>query len=55
MYRVAWFRSALNQLTAVWLASDSSLREEITGATHELDRELRIDPLSIGESRTEKS
>lgn len=53
MYRVQWVKSALDELTVGWTNADSTLREAITSAVHELDEHLRTDPLAQGESRPE--
>ena len=55
MFRVQWLQSALTQLSAIWVEADPPLRARITQATHEVDRELRTDPLNLGESRSESS
>ncbi len=53
MYEVRWVRSALDDLTTLWLEEDSSGREAITAATHAMDQLLRSRPTTAGESRTE--
>jgi hypothetical protein len=55
VYRVQWLQSAMDRLSAIWIDADASLRATITQATHEIDRELRTDPVNLGESRSEKS
>jgi hypothetical protein len=51
MFRVRWQDTALNELAALWLAADSLLRQRITAATSEIDRQLQTDPLKPSESR----
>ena len=51
MFTVSWKKSALNELIALWVAADSEQRKAITEATNEIDRELKSDPRSKGESR----
>lgn len=51
MYSVRWVRSALDQLSALWLSADSAQRERITSATSEVDEQLRRNPEGVGESR----
>ena len=46
-----WEREALNELTALWVGSDSAQRRSITAATHSVDEGLRRDPWSLSESR----
>lgn len=46
-----WEREALNELTTIWVGSDSAQRREITAATHSVDESLRRDPWSASESR----
>jgi hypothetical protein len=55
VYRVEWLQSALNQLSEIWVNSDPSARAKVTQSTNEIDRELQTDPVSLGESRSEKS
>ena len=55
MYRVQWLQSAMDRLSAIWVEAHASLRARITQATNEIDRELRMDPVNLGESRSEKS
>ena len=49
-WTVGWSPFALNQLAELWLAASD--REAITQAVDEIDRQLRLDPLTQGESRT---
>lgn len=51
MYRVDWLQTALDQLAALWTPADSVLRQAITAASHEIDRQLQIDPYIRSESR----
>ena len=51
MYTVHWSKTALDELTELWLAADSSQRERITSVIESTDRQLSIDPLAVGESR----
>lgn len=51
MFRVRWKQSALDELTALWMAADSEGRREITAAAHRIDQLLQGDPEDQGESR----
>jgi hypothetical protein len=51
MFRVRWERRALDELTDLWTQADSALRQDITAASHTIDRRLARDPLNEGESR----
>jgi hypothetical protein len=51
IYMVIWLPRALNQLTSFWLKSDSKVRKAITKAAHQIDEELKANPLETGESR----
>jgi len=53
MFEVEWLRSAFDELTALWAASDPAEREAMAAAIQRLDPQLRSDPLSLGESRPE--
>lgn len=53
MFRVQWDQTAVDELTAVWMAADSASRQRITACAHAIDQELRIDPHEKGESRPE--
>jgi len=55
VFRVEWLQSALARLSTIWINADPGLRAQITQATHEIDRQLRTDPLNLGESRSERS
>jgi hypothetical protein len=52
MFRVEWLESALDELTTVWMQAESSLRPAITAATHQIDQQLRADPIGCSESRS---
>lgn len=51
MFQVRWERSALDELTTLWLGANSAMRAAITAATHALDEHLQTDPLHDSESR----
>jgi hypothetical protein len=51
MYRVDWLQTALDQLAAIWTSADSTLRQAITAASHQIDQQLQADPISPSESR----
>ena len=51
MHSVHWVRGALDDLTTIWLQSDSALRTKITSSVHQIDKRLHVDPTSQGESR----
>lgn len=53
MFRLEWLQTALNQLMTIWMQADSALRQAITAATHEIDRQLQTDPYAKSESRPE--
>jgi hypothetical protein len=53
MYVVDWLRTALDELTVLWLQADAAARQSITAASHEIDQRLAKDPLAEGESREE--
>jgi hypothetical protein len=42
-------------LSEIWVEAASSLRARITETVREIDRELRRDPVTVGESRSERS
>jgi hypothetical protein len=52
-YVVRWQPDALNDLATVWLSASSSDRAAITAAALEIERTLRFDAESKGESRSE--
>lgn len=51
MFTVRWKKSAVTELTAIWVEADSVGRQAITQAVHHLEQRLRVDPHSQGESR----
>ncbi len=51
MPQVVWLQDALNDLAEIWNQGDSALRREVTTAANAVDRLLRRDPFSLGESR----
>ena len=51
MFRVRWQKSALDELTDLWMRSSAALRQTITAAQHNLDAKLGTDPLKDSESR----
>jgi hypothetical protein len=51
MYRVVWRRSALDEMAALWIDADTTLRESITLAAAEIDSLLADSPNEVGESR----
>ena len=53
MFRVEWVQSAHDELTAIWVQADSTLRPAITAAANHIDLLLRADPFSDSESRPE--
>jgi hypothetical protein len=53
MYTVQWLQTALDELTELWVQADSSSRQAITAATHQIDRQLTADPSDAGESRAD--
>jgi plasmid stabilization system protein ParE len=50
-YHVRWSRAALDRLTELWTQANSTLRQAITSATHQLDTLLQRDAATVGESR----
>ena len=48
-YTVTWTPSAEDDLAAVWVASPD--RKAVTRVAHEIEHQLRYQPLRIGESR----
>ena len=52
MYTVRWKRTALDQLTELWL--DAADRKRINAAVDEIDRLLAADPHEAGESRSDE-
>jgi hypothetical protein len=53
MFRVVWLKTALDELTAIWLQEGSALRQAITAAAHAIDPLLQVDPQNQGESRAD--
>lgn len=51
MFRIEWTQSALDELAALWTKADSSQRQAITSAAHQIDEELQANPYQHGESR----
>ena len=51
MFTVRWERSALDELTNLWLGANSTMRAAITAATNELDEDLQTDPVLGSETR----
>jgi hypothetical protein len=47
MFQVVWLQTALDELAAAWTNADSSIRQEITRAAQELDRELQSIPETL--------
>lgn len=52
MYQVEWLQSVLVEWAAIWVQADAPLRRAITRATHQIDQNLRTDPLGTSESRS---
>ena len=51
MFEVVWLDSAVNDLAAIWMQSDSAQRQAITRVANAIDRELGDDPFRSSESR----
>jgi hypothetical protein len=51
MFRVRWKKSALAELTSLWMGADSERRQAITEAAHQIDQQLQLNPDKQGESR----
>ena len=51
MFRVRWEKTALNELSTLWIGAESIMRQQITTATHQIDQQLQADPLGQSESR----
>lgn len=51
IWEVHWKRSAENELAREWSAADSTLRQAITRASHQIDYDLQFAPETKGESR----
>ena len=52
MFRVEWLDTAMVELMTLWLQADSTLRQALTAASHQIDQRLSHDPANVGESRT---
>jgi hypothetical protein len=52
MFRVEWLQSALNDLAKVWLRTDTTQRQAITAASHNIEERLRRNAPHEGESRS---
>lgn len=52
---IRWERSALAELADAWLESNSDDRPKIVAAAAEIDRQLLVDPETLGESRPENA
>ena len=50
-YTVLWRRSAERDLAQIW--TDAPDRDRVTHASDSLDDDLRSDPLTVGESRSD--
>ncbi len=48
-YTVAWVPAALIELATIW--NDADDRGEVAAASDEIDKQLAMAPLSVGESR----
>lgn len=48
---IRWAKAAVNELTDLWLQADSNMRQRITKAADQVDRELIRDPIGKSESR----
>lgn len=48
---VEWKKTAIDELTALWLNAESADRRVITASAREIDRLLQADPYAQGESR----
>lgn len=51
MFRVEWLQSALDELALIWMSANTSQRQAITAASHDIDKQLPINPHEQGESR----
>lgn len=51
MSRVEWLQPAVDELTSIWLKSDSMTRRAITLAARQIENGLSINPQEEGESR----
>ncbi len=50
-FQVEWLEAARNELAQLWTDGDSSLRVELTKASHLIDQLLKSDPINESESR----
>jgi hypothetical protein len=53
MYDVRWTERADNELAQLWMLANSQMRAAINAAANEIKRQLKSDPLVVGESRGE--
>ena len=53
MFKVEWLQSALDELTNLWMQADTTQRKDITAASQVIEKRLRDNPASEGESRSE--
>lgn len=53
MFRVEWIQDALDDMMRIWMAANSTCRQEITRASNQLDAVLKHDPVGNSESRRE--
>lgn len=53
MFTVRWADEALDELAGLWTDAPSAIRGAITVATNYIDQQLRVDPVAVGESRSE--
>jgi hypothetical protein len=51
-YWVRWAQDARDELTECYLAADPALQELIGTAAFQMEQELRLNPLDVGESRS---
>ena len=51
MFQVVWGQRAVNDLAEIWMQGDSTLRQAVTQATHNIEQALRDDPFETSESR----
>ena len=48
MFTVFWHPAAEDELTALWIAADSTTRAEITAMVNRLDKEMKANPTNVG-------
>jgi hypothetical protein len=53
-FTVVWKRNAENELAAIWLSEPSEGRRRVVNAARLVDRTLRFNPETVGESRSER-